>query len=45
MPTEIIAQNGAEFHQSTKIAVTGCPHAKQAKKQRIKKHKRPHKRK
>jgi hypothetical protein len=24
MPTEIVAQNGAEFHQNTKIAVTGC---------------------
>lgn len=25
MPTEIVAQNGAEFHQETKIAVSGCP--------------------
>jgi hypothetical protein len=25
MPTEFTAQNGAELHQSTKIAVTGCP--------------------
>jgi hypothetical protein len=25
MPTEFIAQNGATIHQSTKIAVTGCP--------------------
>ncbi len=30
IPTEFIAQNGAEVHQSTKIAVTGC--AKKAKK-------------
>ncbi len=30
MPTEFIAQNGAEIHQSTKISVTGCP--KKAKK-------------
>ncbi|HWX45047.1 MAG TPA: hypothetical protein VNY52_06965 [Solirubrobacteraceae bacterium] len=28
MPTEFIAQNGAELHQSTKITVTGCPKAK-----------------
>ena len=32
MPTEFIAQNGAEIHESTKIAVTGCPKAKHAKK-------------
>ena len=25
MPTEMIAQNGAELHQNTPIAVTGCP--------------------
>ncbi len=25
MPTEFLAQNGATIHQSTKIAVTGCP--------------------
>jgi hypothetical protein len=25
MPTEFLAQNGDEIHQSTKIAVTGCP--------------------
>ena len=28
MPTEVVAQNGAEIEQSTKIAVTGCPKAK-----------------
>ncbi len=28
MPTEFVAQNGAELKQSTKIAVTGCPKAK-----------------
>ena len=28
MPTAFVAQNGAEIHQSTKIAVTGCPKAK-----------------
>ncbi len=28
MPTEFIAQNGAELKQTTKIAVTGCPKAK-----------------
>jgi hypothetical protein len=25
MPTEIIAQNGAQIHESTKVSVTGCP--------------------
>ncbi len=30
MPTEFVAQNGAEIHESTKISVTGCP--KQAKR-------------
>ena len=25
MPTEFVAQNGAVIHQTTKIAVTGCP--------------------
>ncbi len=25
MPTEFVAQNGAEIHTNTKIAVTGCP--------------------
>ncbi len=28
MPTEFLAQNGAELKQSTKITVTGCPKAK-----------------
>jgi hypothetical protein len=32
MPTAFVAQNGAEIHESTKIAVTGCPKAKKAKK-------------
>jgi hypothetical protein len=32
MPTEMVAQNGAVIHQSTKISVTGCPKAKAAKK-------------
>jgi hypothetical protein len=30
MPTEFVAQNGFVIHQNTKIAVTGCPKAKQA---------------
>jgi uncharacterized repeat protein (TIGR01451 family) len=30
MPTEFIAQNGAELSQKTKVAVTGCPKAKKA---------------
>ena len=32
MPTTIVGQNGAELKQTTKIAVTGCPKAKKAKK-------------
>jgi hypothetical protein len=40
MPTEIIAQNGAEIHETTKIAVEGCPKAKPAKKKPAKKHKK-----
>jgi hypothetical protein len=31
MPTEFVAQNGAVIHQSTKVAVTGCPKAAVAK--------------
>jgi hypothetical protein len=31
MPTEFVAQNGAQIHESTKIAVTGCPKAHKAK--------------
>jgi hypothetical protein len=31
MPTLFVAQNGAEIHQSTPIAVTGCGKAKTAK--------------
>ncbi len=35
MPTEFVAQNGAEIHQTTPVTVTGCPkkavHAKSAK--------------
>jgi hypothetical protein len=32
MPTEFMAQNGAQLHQNTKIAVTGCPKAKKTNK-------------
>jgi hypothetical protein len=32
MPTAFVAQNGAEIHRNTKIAVTGCPKAKAKKK-------------
>ena len=32
MPTLFTAQDGAQFKQSTKIAVTGCPKVKAAKK-------------
>jgi len=36
MPTAIVAQNGAEIHESTKIGVTGCPKEKQAVKKKKK---------
>ncbi len=36
IPTEFIAQNGATFHQTTKIAVTGCPKHKQRARKRTK---------
>ncbi len=36
MPTEFVAQNGAEIHETTKIAVTGCP--KHVRHKRKKKH-------
>jgi hypothetical protein len=36
MPTTIVAQNGAQITQSTKIAVSGCPKAK--KKAKVKQH-------
>jgi hypothetical protein len=39
MPTEFVAQNGAAIHESTKIAVSGCPKTKKAKKHNKKKHK------
>ncbi len=32
MPTEFVAQNGAQMHQDTRVSVTGCPKAKPAKK-------------
>ena len=32
MPTEFVAQNGAEIHQTTPISVTGCAKAAKAKK-------------
>jgi hypothetical protein len=34
MPTAFVAQDGAEIHESTKIAVTGCPKAKRASKKK-----------
>jgi hypothetical protein len=37
MPTQITAQNGAVIKQTTKIAVTGCPKSKKAKKAKGKK--------
>jgi hypothetical protein len=35
MPTAFLAQNGAEIHESTKIAVTGCAKAKKAKAKKV----------
>jgi hypothetical protein len=37
MPTAFVAQSGAEIHQTTKIAVTGCPKKKAKAKKRKKK--------
>jgi DNA-binding beta-propeller fold protein YncE len=48
MPTEFLAQNGAELKQATKITVTGCPKAKKTthkKKHKIKHKRTKHKRK
>ncbi len=39
MPTEFVAQNGAEIQQNTPIAVTGCPKARPAKRAKSAKHK------
>ena len=36
MPTAFVAQNGAEIHATTKIAVTGCPKPKKAQKKKKK---------
>jgi hypothetical protein len=36
MPTAFVAQNGAEIHETTKIAVTGCAKAKKAQKKKKK---------
>jgi hypothetical protein len=44
MPTEFLAQNGAQLKQTTKIAVTGCPKHKKATHKK-KKHKAKTKRK
>jgi hypothetical protein len=38
MPTEFLAQNGAKINESTKVAVTGCPKAKKAKKRVKRRH-------
>ena len=37
MPTAFVAQNGAEIHESTKVAVTGCHKAKKAVKKKKRK--------
>jgi hypothetical protein len=40
MPTVFVAQNGAEVHQNTKLAITGCPKAKKAKSKKADKGKK-----
>ncbi len=45
MPTEFIAQSGAQIHQNTKIAVSGCPKHKAVKRKHKNKHKSRHKKK
>ena len=40
MPTEFIAQNGAELKQTTKIAVTGCPKHKKTTHKKKTKHRK-----
>ncbi len=40
MPTDFIAQNGATFNQTTKIAVTGCSKAKTTTHKKKTKHKK-----
>jgi hypothetical protein len=45
MPTEFVAQNGAEIHEVTPVSVTNCPKAKPAKKPAKKKEKRKGKKK
>ena len=37
MPTAFVAQNGAEIHESTKIAVRGCPKPEAKEKRKAKK--------
>jgi hypothetical protein len=43
MPTEFVAQNGAQIHQSTRMMVTGCPNAHKARKKEKKKNGRKRK--
>jgi hypothetical protein len=45
MPTEFVAQNGAELSQATKIAVTGCPKAQKTRAKHRAKHRAKAKRK
>ncbi len=45
MPTEFIAQNGAELKQTTKIAVTGCPKHKKTTHKKKRRGRAKHKRK
>ena len=41
MPTEFVAQNGAEIHQDTPITVTGCPPTRAKAVKKAKQHKIP----
>jgi hypothetical protein len=40
MPNEFVAQNGAAFHESTPISVTGCPAIHPKAKRAVKKKKK-----
>ena len=40
MPTEFVAQNGVEVHETTKVSVTFCPKAKKAAKSKKRKKKK-----
>lgn len=43
MPTELVAQNGLQIHQRTRITVTGCPKPRSHEPSGPKKRRRSHK--